>query len=379
MPEREIGSDFPFFLTSATQDFSDEWIAFHPPGRRFPFTSGRAALRAVTRVLGLNPSTPVMLPSYAPPEILIPFREMGAPISYYPVREDLTVDPDDIRKRCPRKTKALLVIHYFGFPQETAEIVSYCRQRGIYVIEDLAHAALTTVEGMPLGRFADFTINSFRKLLPLPDGALLTVADDRLSRLVERGRSVHAFMFGASRSFAMALRSAYESHPTAQLKRLSRYWFDLSEDYLVRDREPAMMSPLSQLLLTRINPHEVIRARRQNYLILINALAAQSAVKPLFPVLPDGVCPMGFPVTCASRETLREALAAERVTADSQWTLDPSVSAKSFPASRRLSQHILTLPCDQRYDLAAMRRMAGAVNDFSDSGHRMKNRTAKED
>ncbi len=80
-----------------------------------------------------------------------------------------------MRSKVGRKTRALLFIHYFGFPQTAArEIKSLCEGR-IFLIEDLVQSFLTRHQGKVLGSIGNATISSYRKWIPIPDGALLGI------------------------------------------------------------------------------------------------------------------------------------------------------------------------------------------------------------
>lgn len=72
------------------------------------------------------------------------------------------------------KTKMIWIIHEFGFPHPRLnEIVAYGREKGIPVVEDIAHSLYSFQNNRLLGTFADYGLFSFPKNLPLPDGGVL--------------------------------------------------------------------------------------------------------------------------------------------------------------------------------------------------------------
>ena len=73
--------------------------------------------------------------------------------------------------------RAILAIHYFGFPQNLRPFKKYCENTGAILIEDAAHSFLSRDEnGKELGHESDFCLFSFRKTLFIPNGAGLKVS-----------------------------------------------------------------------------------------------------------------------------------------------------------------------------------------------------------
>ena len=66
-------------------------------------------------------------------------------------------------KRCNERTRAIMVYHQYGFPQDMGEIMDFARGKDLAVIEDCAHALASSYKGKPLGSFGDFSIYSFSK------------------------------------------------------------------------------------------------------------------------------------------------------------------------------------------------------------------------
>jgi dTDP-4-amino-4,6-dideoxygalactose transaminase len=64
---------------------------------------------------------------------------------------DGNIDPEQIKKRITKRTKAIIPVHLAGLPCEMKVIWPLARLRGIHVIEDAAHAAGARYEGRPIG------------------------------------------------------------------------------------------------------------------------------------------------------------------------------------------------------------------------------------
>jgi perosamine synthetase len=95
----------------------------------------------------------------------------------------------DVASKITDRTRAMIVVHYGGYPADIDELYSLARDRGIAVIEDCAHACGATYRGKRVGSHGDFHAFSFHavKNLPMGDGGALTVRsphhDARLRRL----------------------------------------------------------------------------------------------------------------------------------------------------------------------------------------------------
>jgi perosamine synthetase len=94
-----------------------------------------------------------------------------------------------VAARITDRTRALIVVHYGGYPADLDPLYSLARERGITIIEDCAHACGATYKGNRIGSHGDFHAFSFHavKNLPMGDGGALTVRssghDARLRRL----------------------------------------------------------------------------------------------------------------------------------------------------------------------------------------------------
>src|SRR5262245_17471445 len=88
------------------------------PGRRaYPFFWGRSAIYHGVRALGVGSGDTVLVPAYNCASIVDAIVQAGARVEYYEVDEDCAVDFADLARRMSSSVRAILAIHYFGFPQ----------------------------------------------------------------------------------------------------------------------------------------------------------------------------------------------------------------------------------------------------------------------
>jgi perosamine synthetase len=135
-------------------------------------TSGRAALLAAMKVLGVQPGDGVLAPSYHCPTLVGPLRMAGAVVQFYPLDADGLPALDGITPA--PGTKALVVAQLFGLPRSLARVRAWCDAHGIALIEDCAHSFFGQAGERPVGQWGDLATASLTKFFPvLPEGGLL--------------------------------------------------------------------------------------------------------------------------------------------------------------------------------------------------------------
>jgi aminotransferase len=89
----------------------------------------------------------------------------------------------DIEAVLTPNTKAVVILHYGGYPGDVVAIADLCRDRGILLIEDAAVAVASSVDGKACGTFGDMAVWSFDhgKTLSTVDGGMLYVRDPELA------------------------------------------------------------------------------------------------------------------------------------------------------------------------------------------------------
>jgi DegT/DnrJ/EryC1/StrS aminotransferase family len=152
------------------------------------FATGRAALLAGLVALGIGPGDDVLLPAYLCESVVTPVEAVGARAVFFPIGRSFEVDLEALERAVGPKTRAILLIHYLGFPGPVEAVRALCDRRGLALIEDCAHALYSRHGDRRLGTYGDLAIFSPWKSLPLPDGGLLVVNRPDLAPTVPRKR-----------------------------------------------------------------------------------------------------------------------------------------------------------------------------------------------
>lgn len=106
-------------------------------------------------------------------------------------RESFGISPECLEKAITLRTRAIVVVHMFGYPCRITEIMGIANKHGIPVIEDISHAHGACVNGVMVGNFGMVGVGSLhqRKSLPVGDGGVVITNDKGLADKVFRLRS----------------------------------------------------------------------------------------------------------------------------------------------------------------------------------------------
>jgi len=85
-------------------------------------------------------------------------------------RDTYNMDPDSLLANITPLTKAVIVTHMWGQSAEIDSIAEICRDKGLFLIEDCAHAINTTWKGKHVGTFGDLGVFSFQEFKHLSTG-----------------------------------------------------------------------------------------------------------------------------------------------------------------------------------------------------------------
>jgi hypothetical protein len=147
------------------------------------FNNGRASLKAGLLLLNLQKKDEVLIPEYVCDSIIQPFDELNLKLVFFKVNEKLFPIWSDVKKKISKKTKAILMIHYFGFPNDVENFLKFKKNNNICLIEDYCHGYKGLYKKKSLGSFGDFSFNSMKKIIPnINSGGVLKINSTELQR-----------------------------------------------------------------------------------------------------------------------------------------------------------------------------------------------------
>ena len=139
----------------------------------YPFAYGRSALAYGVRAIGLSRGDVVLCPDFVCDTVVESLRRVQLEVRFHPVTEALTPDWSVLDTLPAESAAALVMVHYFGSPQDVNRYRTFCDKRGWRLLEDNAHGHGAIVDGRLLGTLGDLGISSPYKSFPIRNGAFL--------------------------------------------------------------------------------------------------------------------------------------------------------------------------------------------------------------
>jgi perosamine synthetase len=143
--------------------------------------SGTSALHLALAVAGVGHGDEVILPAQTFIATGFVILMLGAKPVFADIQlETGNIDPKSIRNKITEKTKAIIPVHWGGYPCDLDEINSIAKEFNLIVIEDAAHALGAIYKSNPIGTISDFTCFSFQaiKHITSGDGGAICCLDD---------------------------------------------------------------------------------------------------------------------------------------------------------------------------------------------------------
>jgi dTDP-4-amino-4,6-dideoxygalactose transaminase len=176
-----------------TRQFEQEFAARLDAPDAIAVSSGTAALHLAVMALNLRPGDEVIVPSLS----FVASAAVVALCGGVPVfadvcsPADLTIDPADVCRLITGRTRAIVAMHYGGYPADTAALRACADTHGLRLIEDAAHAPVVRQGDRMAGTWGDIGCFSFfaTKNVTTGEGGMIVVRDADLGGQIRRMRS----------------------------------------------------------------------------------------------------------------------------------------------------------------------------------------------
>ena len=174
-------------------EFEDAFADFCGTQHALAVANGTAALHLALLAVDCGPSDEVVVPSLNFVAAANAIAHTGATPVFCDIRgeNDLNLDPADVDAAVTTRTKAILVLHYGGFPCDLRSVAAIAERNGLVLIEDAAHAPGSRYGDRfcgAIGRIGCFSLFS-NKNLPVGEGGMIVTDDDELAARIRLLRS----------------------------------------------------------------------------------------------------------------------------------------------------------------------------------------------
>lgn len=144
-------------------------------------SSCTAALHVACLAAGIGPGDEVIVPSLTFVATAAAVRYCGGTPVFCDLESDdsLQIDPDAVAAAISERTKAVLAVHFAGYPAAADRLAALCEERGVAFLEDAAHVPFASLDGRAPGSFGAAGCFSFfsNKVLACGEGGALATDD----------------------------------------------------------------------------------------------------------------------------------------------------------------------------------------------------------
>jgi dTDP-4-amino-4,6-dideoxygalactose transaminase len=151
-------------------------------GARYAVTtnSGTSAIEAILRSLNIQGKDIIVTTNTFAATVFAIIGAGGKPV-FADITSDMTLNPDEVRRKITPQTKAVVTVHIGGLMSpHTEEIREICDENNLYLVEDAAHAHGSTLNNKKAGKFGIAGAYSFfsTKIMTTAEGGMV-ITDDK--------------------------------------------------------------------------------------------------------------------------------------------------------------------------------------------------------
>ncbi len=194
-------------IQAATEPIRDNWLTMGDKTRQFEeefahrigaqyavaVCNGTAALHLALSALRIQPGDEVLLPSLTFVACANVIEALGAKPVFVDLHseEDWTISPEDLERKLTEKTRAILAVHYAGFPCHMDDLLAIATKYNLSVVEDSAHALFSYQKGKACGTLGDIGCFSFfsNKNMTTGEGGMVITQNESLAERIRLMRS----------------------------------------------------------------------------------------------------------------------------------------------------------------------------------------------
>lgn len=163
--------------------FEDNFSKFIGANHALAVSNGTVALHLALVALGVGPGDEVIVPNltFAAPVNAILY--VGATPVLIDVEEDsMCINSRLAEAAINKRTKAIIVVHLYGYPANMKEIMMLSKKHNIYVVEDCAEAVGSRYENLHVGCFGDVGTFSFfgNKTITTGEGGMIVAKNEEI-------------------------------------------------------------------------------------------------------------------------------------------------------------------------------------------------------
>ncbi len=317
--------------------------------------SGREALLYASCNCKPEKEAFILFPAYCCWSMSAPFEKSGWKVVYYRLHEDLIIDEEYLEYLLKTfKPKAVLTMNFYG-SATTASAIAKVKafDENITVIEDFSHCTFCLKK--IFNEQVDFYVSSIRKSLGVCDGSIVLSKKKCNTSYIQSEQSEFAY----KRFVAQTEKGRYSFSKDQEAK--SKFLFTIRECESIINEFNAVypISENAKQMLKLINSEEIAFARQQNMKHLLSLLNGKVNIVPGLERSFDGA-PFSLPILVDDQDAAQKKLVQNGIYVPILWPISDE-ARKICKNSTYVSEHMLSIPIDQRYTWDDMEEMAETI------------------
>jgi len=177
---KAIDSGFVSSVGPFVGEFESRFAQYLDAPKAVATQSGTAALHMALHEIGIKSGEEVVVPALTFVATANPVIYLGATPVFVDVdRKTWNIDPQEIKKKITKRTKAIVPVHLYGNPCDMDAIMDIAQKNGLFVIEDATESLGATYKGKHTGTIGDFGCFSFNgnKVITTGGGGMVVGRD----------------------------------------------------------------------------------------------------------------------------------------------------------------------------------------------------------
>lgn len=354
--KREIGSIFPL-NDQQISSAEDKCVSF-AEGRIY-YSLCREALHDIALSLA-DTNKCVLIPAYTCQTVITPFEEAGWKCQYYSIHTSLRVDVSHLLQLVDSCHPSLVVVHpYFGMYLTAEERLAFgtIHNNGAKVVLDLTQCIFSEEDTS----FADYVVGSYRKWFPIPDGGFL-IKTEAAKNIIQPEQGNVEFL--ERELAAMYLRGQYFGNGELRTKDISIRLSKSADNVAENNIRPHKMSQVAYNLLQKEDKIRNQQARKENFQFLFEHIHDNDKITKVCSSLDNLTsAPLYFTIYVQDRKALQSELIKDAIYAPVIWPVEDENILINDEVIY-IYEHLLAIPCDQRYDVVDMQRIIEIIRRY---------------
>lgn len=319
-------------------------------------SSGRDAIKLAIKEI--NGAKRALLPGFTCETVIKPFIAAGFEVSFYDINKDLTVNVNEFVNKINENKPSIILVHsYFGFDtlKNIRHILKKIGESEIVLIEDITQDMYSNFPKEE----ANYLVGSLRKWMAIPDGGFLFSKDIEIKGDKNLNTNNKLVEYNLK---AFKKKSLYMENGNKDLKNEFRALFENGIMEMEEWNAIYKISPISKRIYNGLNVEYMKMQRKLNYKFLLENIKNFKNIKPILTNITLEVVPLYFPVLIdKSREEIQSKLASKKIYCPVIWPMSKHPISKINDDTEYVYNHILCIPCDQRYDINDMKRIVKEI------------------